>query len=437
MALSSTSRDVVRLEHAQNVGRIGNQCRKEVDRLRQNSPRGGGTQKSIDDCYVEYAKQALDLLSDSYLRAYVQEDTDLTVQDVEQILAEMTQFINGLWESRANLEPRGIGLEFRENLDTVVPVQRQKLLLAMKRMRLDRRSRHGSQSYDRSLDSPPPQRSDVSEPSSPSASPTPTPVRQPAAISAEVKPPETVGAAMLSVLWRAHPIARNITLILVSLVAIMFALWTTFPDTTKERVINSFADNRKQSNTDKDRVSVAPQMFTVHGKVLPAKASHPATLMVGLLWGLEDDDHYYFAGTNIEPDGSFVIRITSQPPDKALMFFTHKDWGASTPALLGKLGVAYIIAFVDRNDSGVYEADVDTLAGASDRYVVTYLEGKLPDGALTMKAVEQGYSLSRAVKPTEHGIDTSFDSLVPANSDTRVTIRAQENPRNIVWPNWT
>lgn len=435
MGLSSASRDVVRLEHAQNVSTISDTCRNDIDRLRQTLPRGGGTQNAIDDRYVEYARQALDSLSDSYIRAYLHEHAELTAEDIEQILAEMTRFTRGLWESRANLEPRGIGLSFREKLDSVVRAQRQKLLLAMKRMEVDRASQGAHRSHNASPDGTPPQ-SSHSEPPLPVASTLPATVQQGPTLPNDVKPPETIGAAILGLLWRAHPTARNLALTFAALAGIAFALWTTFPDTTKQRVIDAFTSERQASNAGGGKAPGAAEMLAVHGKIL-AGNSLPATLRVGLLWGLEDDQHYYYGSTSVERDGSFVVRLTSPPPDKALMFFTHKDWGASTPALLGKLGVAYIIAFEDRNDSDVYEADIDALVGASDRYVVTYLEGKVPDSALTMKAIEPGYALSRAVKPTEHDVGTTLDSLVPANRDTRVTIRAQEDPRSIVWPNWT
>ncbi|HEX7680247.1 MAG TPA: DUF4062 domain-containing protein, partial [Thermoanaerobaculia bacterium] len=61
----------------------------------------------------------------------------LTVNDVDEIVDEMRKRVQALFRSRMELEPRSVGIGFRENLDQVVHEQRHELILAMKRAELD------------------------------------------------------------------------------------------------------------------------------------------------------------------------------------------------------------------------------------------------------------------------------------------------------------
>lgn len=138
MGISSRSREIVRLEHSGRVSELGRESRTEIERLKQTMPRGGGLQKAVDDLHVRLMSASLDSLTDAYISAYAAEDKGLTLQDVEQIVTEMNAAVQSQWQSRAELEPRSIGLDFHDNLKQIVPRQRQKLVLAMRRAERDR-----------------------------------------------------------------------------------------------------------------------------------------------------------------------------------------------------------------------------------------------------------------------------------------------------------
>jgi hypothetical protein len=81
---------------------------------------------------------ALESLTDSYISAYARDEQCLTIRDIDEIVREMTERVRAMWQARVELEPRSVGLDFRPNLDQIVPMQRQKLILAMKRMEHER-----------------------------------------------------------------------------------------------------------------------------------------------------------------------------------------------------------------------------------------------------------------------------------------------------------
>jgi hypothetical protein len=138
MAITWKSRELVRLEQARAVNEFGKACRKDIDRMQQTLPRGGGVQQAIDDRHVEFVRQSFTALRESYLRAYDREGVALTVKDVEEIVDEMRKQVHSLFQGRMELEPRSVGIGFRENLDQVVSEQRHELILAMKRAELER-----------------------------------------------------------------------------------------------------------------------------------------------------------------------------------------------------------------------------------------------------------------------------------------------------------
>lgn len=138
MPLSSKSRELVRLQHGKEMADIGRRCRCEIDRMKQTMPRGGGSQKAIDDRHVQFAAEGLHALTELYLRAYDDEGAELTIQDIDQIVGDMAQQTQGLFRNRMQLEPRSVGIGFREKLDEVVQRERHNLLIAMKRRERDR-----------------------------------------------------------------------------------------------------------------------------------------------------------------------------------------------------------------------------------------------------------------------------------------------------------
>lgn len=138
MGITSKSREVVRLEHSRAANELGKACRKDIERLRATLPRGGASQKAVNDRIVENFRQSLTALRESYVRAYEHEGAELTASDVDEIVAEMSRHVQALWTARLELEPRSVGIGFRENLDQIVCEQRHELVLAMTRMQRDR-----------------------------------------------------------------------------------------------------------------------------------------------------------------------------------------------------------------------------------------------------------------------------------------------------------
>lgn len=138
MGISWKSREVLRLEYAQKVSTLGRQCRDEIERLKNTMPRSGALNKAVDDAHVRCMSESLDVLTDGYVQAYLAEGQVLAPSDINDIVGEMNERVQALWRSRAELEPRSIGLGFREDLQQVVARQRQKLVLAKSRMERDR-----------------------------------------------------------------------------------------------------------------------------------------------------------------------------------------------------------------------------------------------------------------------------------------------------------
>jgi hypothetical protein len=138
MSFSWKSREIVRLENATRVSSLGEECRREIDRIKQTMPRSGALQRAVDDAHIRFMLESLNHLSDSYVSAYAAEGQLLTLNDVEEIVGEMNERVQAMWQGRAELEPRSIGLGFHEELRSIVPRQRQKLILAMKCMDRDR-----------------------------------------------------------------------------------------------------------------------------------------------------------------------------------------------------------------------------------------------------------------------------------------------------------
>jgi hypothetical protein len=138
MGISWKSREVVRLENAEKVSALGRHWRDEIERLKNTMPRSGALDKAVDDAHVRCMSESLDALTDSYVEAYTTENQLLTASDIEDIVREMNERVQAMWRARAELEPRSIGLGFREALQQVVACQRQKLVLAKTRMERDR-----------------------------------------------------------------------------------------------------------------------------------------------------------------------------------------------------------------------------------------------------------------------------------------------------------
>src|SRR3954453_16634128 len=131
MGITWKSREIVRLEHSRTANELGKACRKDVERLRATLPRGGASQQAVDDRIAENLRQSLTALRESYLRGYEHEGAELTTSDVDEIEAEMSRQVQALWTARVELEPRSVGISFRENLDQIVREQRHDLVLAM------------------------------------------------------------------------------------------------------------------------------------------------------------------------------------------------------------------------------------------------------------------------------------------------------------------
>jgi hypothetical protein len=138
MPISSKSRDVVRLEYARAASELAKSCRRDIEHIRITMPPGGAVQAAVNQRHVQCVRESLTSLRNSYVRAYEQEDVDLTAADIDEIEREMRQGVEGLWRARAELEPRSVGIGFREALDQGVREQRLELVLAMKRMQRDR-----------------------------------------------------------------------------------------------------------------------------------------------------------------------------------------------------------------------------------------------------------------------------------------------------------
>jgi hypothetical protein len=138
MGITWKSRELVRLEHSQAVNELGKASRREIERLRATLQRGGGMQKAVDDCQVEFVRQSLKALRETYLRAFEREGVTLTIDDVNEIVGEMSKSVQSLFQSRMELEPRSVGIGFRENLDQVVREERHALILAIERGELER-----------------------------------------------------------------------------------------------------------------------------------------------------------------------------------------------------------------------------------------------------------------------------------------------------------
>lgn len=134
MRISWKARELVRLENLQRVSEIGRECRKDIERLRQTLPRSGAVDKAVDDRLVRCMAESFDALSDSYIEAYNREGQPLTVSDIQEITDYMMSQVRSSWKARVELEPRGIGTSFLSDLEQTVYAQRQKLVLAMKRM---------------------------------------------------------------------------------------------------------------------------------------------------------------------------------------------------------------------------------------------------------------------------------------------------------------
>jgi hypothetical protein len=138
MGITWKSRELVRLEHSQAVNELGKASRREIERLRATLQRGGGLQKAVDDRHVECIRQSFKVLRELYIRAFEREGVPLTIDDVDEIVGDMSKGVQSLFQSRMELEPRSVGIGFRENLDQVVREERHALIVAMTRGELER-----------------------------------------------------------------------------------------------------------------------------------------------------------------------------------------------------------------------------------------------------------------------------------------------------------
>jgi hypothetical protein len=138
MSLSSKSREIIRMEDSQRVTKLGRECREDVERIRQTMQRGGGVEKAVDARHVRFMSEALDGLGQSYLDAYAREGQCPTMHEIDAITDEMRDRVRSNWQARVELEPKSVGIGFRESLEQIIPVQRQKLVLAMKRIERER-----------------------------------------------------------------------------------------------------------------------------------------------------------------------------------------------------------------------------------------------------------------------------------------------------------
>lgn len=110
------------------------------------------------------------------------------------------------------------------------------------------------------------------------------------------------------------------------------------------------------------------------------------------------------------------------------------------------LGVGLIVAFGDENANGILD-EGEIVVGGSPIHAVTYLRGDIRAFATwhensdikklyTMLTIPQGYSLTKAVSPDEHGFPVPFDDLVPIDPKP-VSIIVPRNKDQIRFPNWT
>src|SRR5262245_44377053 len=138
MRISSKSRDIVRLENAQASNELAKAFGHDIESIRVTMPRGGATESAVDNRLVQYVRESLGALTESYIHAVKREGVDLTLTDNEETSDEMSRSVRALLEGRLQIDPRSVGIGFRDRLDQVVLEQRHALVLAMKRMELNR-----------------------------------------------------------------------------------------------------------------------------------------------------------------------------------------------------------------------------------------------------------------------------------------------------------
>jgi hypothetical protein len=137
MQLRYDLQELVRLEYMRTISELSRACQKDAQRIRETGQRGGGTLKAIDDRYVQYVHQMLDAMIDGYVAAFEREGLLPNRSDIDEIVQKMDEAVRGLWQSRAQLDHPQVG--FRESLDVAVRQARQKLVIAAKRMQVNRR----------------------------------------------------------------------------------------------------------------------------------------------------------------------------------------------------------------------------------------------------------------------------------------------------------
>lgn len=139
MQLRYDAQELVRLEYMNMISQLGGNCQKDVQRLRETGLRSGATRKAIDDRYVKYAAEMLDVMAQGYVAAFERDGLVLTRNDIDEIVQKMAESVRGLWQGRAELDQPLIG--FRENLDQTVALAQRKLVIAAKRMEVEQRRR--------------------------------------------------------------------------------------------------------------------------------------------------------------------------------------------------------------------------------------------------------------------------------------------------------
>ncbi|MCH2043043.1 MAG: hypothetical protein MK212_02795 [Saprospiraceae bacterium] len=114
--------------------------------------------------------------------------------------------------------------------------------------------------------------------------------------------------------------------------------------------------------------------------------------------------------TNQSSTKDFKLKV-KKPSDDALM-----DIGGT------KLGFGFIIAYRDENNNGKAE-DKEVIGAVSDHMMV-YLDGDIAKGFEQLgkkeypllKQVNQGLTLTKSLKASEHEFDTPFDDLISVDA---------------------
>lgn len=175
--------------------------------------------------------------------------------------------------------------------------------------------------------------------------------------------------------------------------------------------------------------------LSVMGKVdIQDPSIDESEVSIGLLWGVEDDRHHYWTDGVLSNTGFSVKIKAAEPPEDALMFMSPVE--STTPGReeLLKLGVAFLIAYRDENESRVFDRG-DELLGGCRTHVVTFRDGPKPSSISWN--LSEGFSVAEAISPEEHGLDENFDILRSVQPSTRLLIVVPRTRDEIRFPNWT